>query len=127
MRIISLGLILLVLASAGIFAETQQRVALDAEVLLGQQEDRSADNHLFLETSILLSYENRIMLNNYRTRFNSYSSRILTLRHQISNALSAREPRVDTVTSLRRQLESLVSEHDALLREFRQWVSNLPR
>ena len=127
MRIFSLALLLLILVSGGVFAESQQRVALDAGVLLGQQEDRSADNHLFLESSILVSYENRITLNNYRTRFNSYSSRILTLRHQISNALSAREPRVETVSSLRRQLESLVAEHDALLNEFRQWVSNLPQ
>ena len=127
MKIFSLGLLLLVLASGGLFAETLERVAIDAEILLGQQQDRSADNHMFLESSILVSYENRIALNNYRTRFNSYSSRILNLRHQISVALSAREPRVDTVTSLRRQLEGLVGEHDALLAEFRQWVSNLPQ
>ena len=125
MKILTLGLLLFVLAAGGLFAETSLRIATDAENLLGIQEDRSASNHLFLETSLLLKYENRVKLNDYRVRFNAISARILALRNQVTNALQAREPRIDRISNLRGQLESLIGEHDALLSEFRQWVSTL--
>ena len=124
MKIITLGL-LLFLAASGAFAETSQRVAIDAELLLGQQTDRSAEYQLFLETSILANYENRIKLNEYRTKFNALSGRIYILRNQITVALNVREPRIETVSSLRQQLQNLINEHDTLLDEFRTWVATL--
>ena len=127
MKILSLGILLLVLASGGIFAESNQRVATDAEILLGQQVDWSESNRLFLELSIMASYENRIILNDYRTRFNAIGYRIVSVRHSLTNALNVREPRMETVNGLRRQLQSLVNEHDNLIDDFRQWVENLPR
>ena len=127
MKILSLGILLLVLATGSVFAESNQRVATDAEILLGQQVDWAESNRLFLELSIMASYENRIILNDYRTRFNAIGYRVVNVRHQLTNALNVREPRMETVNGLRRQLQSLVIEHDNLIDEFRQWVENLPR
>ena len=124
MKIITLG-VLLVLAAGGVFAETPQRVATDAEILLGIQQDFSAENRLFLESSILLNHENRIKLNEYRSRFNAIQGRIHILKHQITTALSARDPRIEVISSLRQQLTNLVDEHERIVNEFREWVSTL--
>ena len=125
MKIFSITLLLFVLAGAVVFGETQQRVTTDAEILLGIQEDRAADNRLFLDSSVLMSYENRIILNNYRVRFNAVTGRIQIVRHQITNALQAREPSIDRVNSLRDQMQNLVNEHESLLNDFRQWISSI--
>jgi hypothetical protein len=118
--------VLLALLAAGVvFAETPQRVATDAEILLGREQDRSASNHLFLEESVLGSFENRIKLNEYRTRFNAISGRIYVVKNQITVALNVREPNIGTVTNLRQQLTNLVNEHDQLITEFRQWTTSL--
>ena len=120
------GILLFGFVVAGAFSnESPLRVATDAELLLGQELDRAADHRLFMESSVLESHENRITLNNYRTRFNAISGRIISIRHQINNALGVREPRVETISTLRRQLQVLMDEHDALIDEFRQWTSGL--
>ena len=125
MKIFSLGLLIFIFAAGICFGETPERVSRDAEVLLGQQTDRSRDNHLFMETYILTNFENRVILNDYRTRFNAITARITSLRHQIVVALGYREPRITMIAGLRNQLEGLIEEHDALLEDFRQWVSSL--
>ena len=117
--------LLVLLSAGGVFADSPRRVAIDAEFLLGAQQDRSVDNHLFLEETVLGNYENRIRLNEYRVRFNAISGRIFQLRHRITVAMRVRDPSIATVTGLREQLQSLVQEHDNLLNEFRQWVGTL--
>ena len=125
MKVLSLVLLIFIFAAGIGFAETSERVYRDADVLLGQQTDRSRDNHLFMETYILTNYENRMRLNDFRTRFNAVTARITNVRHQIVVAISYREPRVTMIAGLRNQLEQLINEHDAILDEFRQWVSTL--
>ena len=125
MKIFSITLLLFVLAGAVVFGETPQRVATDAEILLGIQEDRAADNRIFLESSVMMSYQNRIILNNYRVRFNAITGRIQIIRHQITNALQSREPSIDRVNSLRDQMQNMVNEHEQILNEFRQWLSSI--
>ena len=116
---------LFVLAAGFIFAETAQHVSRDADILLAEQEDRSANNRLFMETSIIENHENRIRLNDYRSRFNAMNGRIAQLRTQISTAWNVREPDVTAIASMRTRLQALISEHDALVAEFRQWTSTL--
>jgi hypothetical protein len=124
MKKLCIGLVLVFIAVAA-FAETPQQVATDANVLLQQQQDRSAANHLFMETSVTVSRENRIKLNDYRIRFNAISGRIATVKNQISVGLNVREPNIIALTSLRQQLQGLIDEHDALITEYRQWVSSI--
>ena len=124
MKNLCIGLMLLLIAGA-VFAETPQQVSTDANLLLGQQEDGSAANHLFMETSVIVSHENRIRLNDYRSKFNSLSGRIYRLKHQISVNLNVREPNVIALAGMRTQLQGLIDEHDRLITEFRQWVSSL--
>jgi hypothetical protein len=125
MRGICIGLLLVLVAAGGAFAETAEKVASDADILLGVQQDRSAANHLFMEDSVLMSYENRIKLNDYRTKFNALGGRIYVLKNQITTALNAREPNVTSVTNLRQQLQSLIDQHDSLINEFKQWTTSL--
>ena len=125
MRNICIVLFLVLVAAGGLFAETDQQVSTDANILLGQQQDGSADNHLFMETSVLVSRENRIKLNDYRAKFSALSGRIYRLKNQISVNLNVREPNVVALASMRTQLQGLIDEHDRLITEFRQWVSSL--
>ena len=125
MKVLSLALLVLVLAAGGVYAETASRVLLDAEILLGQQQDRSAENRLFMETSILVNHENRIRLNDYRSRFNNINSRINIVKNQINTAINVRVPRIEEISFLRQQLQGLMDEHNRLINDFRQWVSSL--
>ena len=125
MKGICIGVLLFVLLTGAVFAETNQKVATDAEILLGQQEDRSAANHLFMDSSILVSRENRIKLNEYRSRFNAIAGRIYVLRNRISASLNAREADIKELSTLRQQLEGLIGEHDNLIAEFKQWISSI--
>ena len=117
--------LLFVLAAGFIFAETAQHVARDADILLAQQEDRGANNRLFMETSIVTDHANRIRLNDYRSRFTALNGRIHQLRNQISVAWNVREPNVRAIETMRTQLQGLIDEHDRLTTELRQWVGTL--
>jgi len=125
MKRVSIVLVLILLAVGGLFAETPQQVSTDANVLLGQQQDLAADNRLFMETSVIVSRENRIKLNDYRTKFNAISGRIYRLKNQISVNLNVREPNVIALASMRQQLQGLIDEHDRLITEYRQWVTSI--
>ena len=125
MKRVSIVLALMLLVAGGLFAETPQQVSTDANALLGQQQDLAADNRLFMETSVTVSRENRIKLNDYRTRFNAINGRIYRLRNQISVNLNVREPNVGMLTTLRQQLQALIDEQDKLITEYRQWVSSI--
>ena len=125
MKSICFGVLLLVLLTGAVFAETNQKVATDAEILLGQQEDRSAANHLFMDSSVLVSRENRIKLNEYRSKFNAIAARIYLVRNRISTSLNARDTDIAQLSALRQQLEGLIGEHDNLISEFKQWISSI--
>jgi len=125
MKRVWIVLVLVLLAAGGLFAETPQQVATDATALLGRQQDFSTDNHLFMETSVLESRENRIKLNDYRVKFNAITARIYRVKNQISTNLSVREPNVAALAAMRTQLQSLIDEHDKLIAEYKQWVSSL--
>ena len=125
MKRVSIVLVLTLLVAGGLFAETPLQVSTDANVLLSQQQDLSAENHLFMDTSVIVSQENRIKLNDYRTRFNAISGRIFRLKNQISVNLSVREPNVVLLASQRTQLQALIDEHDKLVADFKQWASSI--
>jgi hypothetical protein len=127
MKRASIVLVLILLAAGGLFAETPQQVSTDANALLGQQKDLSADNHLFMQTSVIVSQENRIKLNDYRTKFNAISGRIYKMKNQISVNLNVREPNVIMLATLRTQLQAMIDEHDKLVTDFQQWVSSIPQ
>jgi hypothetical protein len=63
MKGVCIAVLLAVIVAGGVFAETPQKVATDAEILLGIEQDKSAANHLFFEESVMGSFENRIKLN----------------------------------------------------------------
>ena len=125
MKGICIGVLFFVLLAGAVFAETPQKVVTDAEILLGQQQDRSTSNHIFLDTGLLTSRENRIKLNEYRQRFNAISGRIYVLRNRLTSSMSAREPNINELQAMRQQMEGLVKEHDDLIGEFRSWISSI--
>ena len=124
MKGICIGLLFALLAG-GVFAETPQKVASDAGILLEQQQEKSAENHQFMEESVLVSRENRYKLNDYRSKFRTLSGQIYVVKNKISAAIDLREPDIAMLTSLREQLQGLIDDHDKLIGEFRQWVSTL--
>ena len=121
--------VVFVLLAGAVFAneESPERVATDAQTLLKQQEDKSAANHDFMTSSVLMSRENRIKLNQYRSKFSDISGRIYVLKNRISVGLKANDPKVDEVAAMRERLQGLIEEHDSLVNEYKQWVSSLPK
>ena len=118
-------LILATLVAGVSFAQSQDKVTSSANFLLDQQQDKSKENHLFIDQSVIVSFENRMKLNEYRAKFNSYNGRIYVLKNQIMNGINSYSPDVVTLAVQRQQLQELVDEHDKLIAEFRQWVSSL--
>ena len=129
MKGICIAVVLVLLATGAVFAneESPERVATDAQTLLKQQEDKSAANHDFMNSSVLMSRENRIKLNQYRAQFSEISGRIYVLKNRISVGLKAHEPKVDEVAVMRDRLQGLIDEHDKLINEYKQWVASLPK
>ena len=119
-------MVLLALVAATIFAlETAEKTAADAKTFLSREEEKSAANHHFLDENVFGSHENRVKLNEYRSKFNAIDARIYVLKNQISVALKASDPDMQAISTKRQQLQAHVDEHDKLLAEYKQWVSTL--
>jgi len=118
--------LLALLVAAGIFAEeTAEKVSADAKTFLETQEGKSAANHQYLDENQFQSFEDRIKLNEYRSRFSAIDGRIYLLKNQISAGQKTRDPDMQALNTKRQQLETQIEEHDKLLDEYRQWVSSL--
>ena len=126
MKKLYIVLLLVLITAAGVFAyEKPEKVNADAQTFLEKEQAKSDANHLFLDENVFENFENRQKLNDYRSKFGNIDAKIYVLKNQISVALKSRTPDMDLVSAKRKQLESQVDEHDKLLSEYKQWVSNL--
>ena len=113
------------IAISGVFAQTNQKVAAEAETFLQTQQDKSAANHQFLDDNVLANQENRLKQDEYRKQFNDINGRIYVLKNQITVAMKSRTPDMQSISTKRKQLENQVEQHDKLLDEYKQWVASL--
>ena len=126
MKKLVITIFLLSIAATVIFTqESSEKILTDANALLRSLEAKSEEYHLFLGIDAFQNVENRVILNEYRTKFSSMNAKMYNLRNRISIAQRSRDPDIESIKQQRQELQSQVDEYDGLLSDFKQWVSRL--